>query len=178
MAQDGIDDDSGGLFNISISDSEGEDGGIDTSHGIASSSKKEHRTGQSEEAFRAVKSGYRAKVENGEVSQQAGSSDIRCGAFGFCYFDMRTSWQQNLTHALLQIWKSVDVPPGRRRVLKHEAQELLHAVEELYFFRRFEEAVSLVGRIFEGEGGGDGLDGDVRGLLRTYENKCNEKLGR
>ena len=69
MAKDGMDNDSGGLFNISISDSEGEDGGIDTSHGIASSSKKD-RTGQSEDAFRAVKSGYRAKVENGEVSQQ------------------------------------------------------------------------------------------------------------
>lgn len=71
MAQDGADNELGGLFNISISDSEeGEDGGIDTSHGIASSSKKgrEHRTGQSEDAFRAVKSGYRAKVENGEVS--------------------------------------------------------------------------------------------------------------
>lgn len=62
-----------GLFNISISDSEeGEDGGIDTSHGIATSSKKsrEQRTVQSEDAFRAVKNGYRAKVENGEVSQQ------------------------------------------------------------------------------------------------------------
>lgn len=145
MAQDGTDNELGGLFNISISDSEdGEDGGIDTSHGIASSSKKsrEHRTGQSEDAFRAVKSGYRAKVENGEV------------------------------------WKSVDVPLGTRRVPKHEGQELLHAVEELYFFRRFEEAISLVGRIFEGEGGGDGLDGDVRDLLRTYERRCNEKFGR
>ncbi|KAG8169012.1 hypothetical protein KVR01_001761 [Diaporthe batatas] len=142
MAQDGIDNDSGGLFNISISDSEGEDGGIDTSHGIAASSKKENRTGQSLEAFRAVKSGYRAKVENGEI------------------------------------WKSVDVPLGPRKVPKHEAQELLHAVEELYFFRRFEEAVSLVAKIFEGEGGGDGLDGDVRSLLTTYEKKCNEKLGR
>lgn len=70
MAQDGADNELGGLFNISISDSEGEDGGIDTSHGIASSSKKgrEQRTGQSEDAFQAVKSGYRAKVENGEVS--------------------------------------------------------------------------------------------------------------
>lgn len=70
MAQDGTDE-LDGLFNISISDSEdGGDGGIDTSHGIASSTKKsrEHRTGQSEEAFRAVSSGYRAKVENGEVS--------------------------------------------------------------------------------------------------------------
>lgn len=73
MAQDGTEHELGGLFNISISDSEGEDGGIDTSHGIASSSRKdrEQRTGQSEEAFRAVKSGYRAKVENGEVSLQA-----------------------------------------------------------------------------------------------------------
>lgn len=71
MAQGGADNELGGLFNISISDSEeGEDGGIDTSHGIASSSKKgrEQRTGQSEDAFRAVKSGYRAKTENGEVS--------------------------------------------------------------------------------------------------------------
>lgn len=77
MAQDGIDNDSGGLFNISISDSEGEDGGIDTSHGIATSSRKENRTGQSEEAFRAVKSGYRAKVENGEVSQPAGKQYLK-----------------------------------------------------------------------------------------------------
>lgn len=70
MAQDGTENELDGLFSISISDSDGEDGGIDTSHGIASSSKKnrEQRTGQSEDAFRAVKSGYRAKVENGEVS--------------------------------------------------------------------------------------------------------------
>lgn len=76
MAQDGIDNDSGGLFNISISDSEGEGGGIDTSHGIATSSKKENRTGQSEDAFRAVKSGYCAKVENGEVSRPAGKQQL------------------------------------------------------------------------------------------------------
>lgn len=72
----------------------------------------------------------------------------------------------------------MDVPLGPRKVPKHEAQELLHAVEELYFFRRFGEAVSLVGKIFDGEGSGDGLDGDVQDLLRTYERKCNEKLGR
>ena len=72
MAQDEADNELGGLFNISISDSEGDDGGIDTSHGVASSSEKgrEHRTAQSEDAFRAVKSEYRAKVENGEVSNE------------------------------------------------------------------------------------------------------------
>ncbi|KAK2615695.1 hypothetical protein N8I77_002432 [Diaporthe amygdali] len=141
MAQDEIDNESAGLFNISISDSEEDD--VDTSHGIANSKKsREDRTGQSEDAFQAVKREYRAKVENGEI------------------------------------WKSTVVPLGPRRVPKHEGQELLHAVEELYFFRRFEEAVLFVGRIFDGEGGGDGLDKDVRDLLRTYERKCNEKLGR
>lgn len=92
MAQDEIDSDSGGLFNISLSDSEGEDGGIDTSHGIASSSKKgrANRTGQSEDSFRAVKSGYRAKVENGEVSQKATSSYIsQVARYGLRYFPER-----------------------------------------------------------------------------------------
>lgn len=70
MAQDEVDNELGGLFSISISDSEGEDD-IDTSHGIANS--KKDRTAQSEDAFQAVKRGYRAKVENGEVS---GSSNL------------------------------------------------------------------------------------------------------
>lgn len=90
MAQDGADNELDGLFNIFISDSEeGEDGGIDTSHGIASSSKKSrvHRTGQSEDAFRAVKSGYRAKVENGEVSRQTASDVMRVQVF-FLFFSV------------------------------------------------------------------------------------------
>lgn len=84
MAQDGTENELGGLFNISISDSEeGEDGGIDTSHGIASSAKKgrEQRTGQSEDAFRTVKSGYRAKTENGEVSNSKPQAMRRVPAF-------------------------------------------------------------------------------------------------
>ncbi|KAI3400134.1 hypothetical protein diail_4365 [Diaporthe ilicicola] len=142
MAQDEVDNESGGLFSISISDSEGEDD-IDTSHGIANSrTGRENRTGQSEDAFQAVKRDYRAKVENGEI------------------------------------WRSMDIPLGRRKVPKYEAQELLHAAEELYFLRRFEEAVSFVTRVFDGEGGGEGLDRDVRDVLRTYERKCLAKLGR
>lgn len=59
---------------------------------------------------------------------------------------------------------------------KYEAQELLHAVEELYFFRRYEEGAALVQRMFEGEGGGEGLDEEVAAMLRSYETKCHEKL--
>lgn len=61
-----MDDDelSGGLFNISISDSEGDDA-VDVSHGLA---QGRDRTGQSSAQFDAVRRAYRPKVENGEVS--------------------------------------------------------------------------------------------------------------
>lgn len=70
------------------------------------------------------------------------------------------------------------MPTSQCKVSKQEAQALLHAVEELYFYRRFEEASTFIGRVFEGEDGADGLDGDVREMLKTYERKCIMKLGR
>lgn len=70
------------------------------------------------------------------------------------------------------------LPLCGRRVPKQEAQELLHAVEELYFGRQWDEAVAFVGRVLEGEGGADGLDSDVRDALKVYEGKCREKMGR
>lgn len=51
-------------------------------------------------------------------------------------------------------------------------------MEELYFYRRHEEAVSFIGRVFGGENGADGLDNDTRDVLRIYERKCLAKLGR
>lgn len=59
---------------------------------------------------------------------------------------------------------------------KQEATELLHAVEELYFYRRFADGVTLVDKMFEGEGGGEGLDKDTRETLHTYAKKCREKM--
>ncbi|ROV99602.1 hypothetical protein VPNG_07715 [Cytospora leucostoma] len=77
------------------------------------------------------------------------------------------------------IYKSVKLPShGQQKLSKQEAQELLHAVEELYFYRRYDEAVAFVGRVFEGDGAGEGLERDVRDLLKTYEQKCQGKLGR
>lgn len=57
---------------------------------------------------------------------------------------------------------------------KQEGQELLHAVEELYFCRRWEEAVAFVGRVLEG--GAAGLDSDVQNVLRAYEGRCLAKM--
>lgn len=93
-----------------------------------------------------------------------------------------------LTHYILptyvtdgprQIGKSIrrrqQLPLGGRKVPKHEAQELLHAVEELYFFKRYDEGAALVGSMF-GHGGEGRVDRDTRELLRTYERKCCQKL--
>lgn len=52
----------------------------------------------------------------------------------------------------------------------------MHAVEELYFFRKYDEAVTFVAKVFDG--GEEGIDGDFQALLKTYEKKCLEKLGR
>ncbi|KAI1658049.1 hypothetical protein F4813DRAFT_52603 [Daldinia decipiens] len=82
-----------------------------------------------------------------------------------------------------EIWKTIQLPLGPGRVPKPEAQALLHAVEELYFFRRYSEGAKLAQAILGGdesenikEKGPSGLDEDTKKLLRYYEKKCNEKV--
>ncbi|KAI1270632.1 hypothetical protein F5Y18DRAFT_422131 [Xylariaceae sp. FL1019] len=72
-----------------------------------------------------------------------------------------------------EIWQTVKLPLGPR-VSKPEAQTLLHAVEELYFFRRFGEAVQFVSKVLDSAEEGC-IDGDVLKTLRYYERKCREK---
>lgn len=70
------DDMDSGLFNIALSDSEGEPG--DTAVKTT-----RDRTGQTEDEFQAVKRAYRAKVDDGEVSMQGRAIDHKnCGRFG------------------------------------------------------------------------------------------------
>lgn len=60
---------------------------------------------------------------------------------------------------------------------KPQAQELLHAVEELYFFRRYSEGADFVRKVLHDGPVGDKLDEDTRELLAYYERKCTEKMG-
>ncbi len=55
-----------------------------------------------------------------------------------------------------------------------DVQELLHAVEELYFFRRYDEAVEFVALVLQGESRA-ALDSDSLQLLETYAAKCRAK---
>lgn len=94
-----------------------------------------------------------------------------------------------LTHACVpQIWRTINLPldPGAgAAVTKPEAQALLHAVEELYFFRRYGEGAAFVRRVLNGDGDGDGdrsgdgaapgLDEDTRKMLRYYETRCVQR---
>ena len=48
---------------------------------------------------------------------------------------------------------------------------MLHAVEELYFFRRYEEARTLVGRFLEGE-----LNDEFRKTILDYRDSCEAKI--
>ncbi|KAJ3526652.1 hypothetical protein NM208_g11084 [Fusarium decemcellulare] len=102
----------------------------DVSSDEADDSKQARRTGQSEEAWRAIQRGYKTKVENGDLPLEPGAS-------------------------------------------KMDIQELLHAVEELYFFRRYHDAVQLAGDALYGS---NGLDRDSRQLLATYQERCQKKL--
>ncbi|XDG03900.1 hypothetical protein ABKA04_003515 [Annulohypoxylon sp. FPYF3050] len=82
-----------------------------------------------------------------------------------------------------EIWKTIKLPLGSERIPKPEAQALLHAVEELYFFRRYAEGAqfvkALLGANKDGSDGdvASGLDSDTMNLLQYYEWKCIEKTG-
>lgn len=55
-----------------------------------------------------------------------------------------------------------------------DIQELLHAVEELYFFRRYTEAIDFTAQVLQGESRA-ALDSDSVQLLEKYEAKCKVK---
>ncbi|KAI0012661.1 hypothetical protein F4779DRAFT_614385 [Xylariaceae sp. FL0662B] len=81
-----------------------------------------------------------------------------------------------------EIWKTIKLPLGPH-VSKPEAQALLHAVEELYFFRRYAEGARFVTAVLgtttaaaaADADAAAGLDEDTRRLLRYYEKRCNER---
>ncbi|KAK8092782.1 uncharacterized protein PG998_012958 [Apiospora kogelbergensis] len=74
------------------------------------------------------------------------------------------------------IWKTVQLPLARPPT-KLESQALLHAVEELYFFRRFEEGADFARRALGNQDVEEGswLDADTRRLLTHYESRCRER---
>ncbi|KAK3996732.1 hypothetical protein QBC44DRAFT_257607 [Cladorrhinum sp. PSN332] len=75
-----------------------------------------------------------------------------------------------------EIWSTIPLPLATK-LSKPDAQELLHAVEELYFFKRFNEAAQFLSKVFNDGKGEECIDQETRGLLKVYEGRCRAKLG-
>ena len=54
---------------------------------------------------------------------------------------------------------------------KPESQTILHAIEELYFFRRYKEALRIVEEALKGK-----LISDFRKTLEDYKTRCQKKI--
>lgn len=70
-----------------------------------------------------------------------------------------------------QIYQKVKLPLGFG-ASKMDIQEVIHAVEEQYFFRRYKEAEQLANDALSTS---DGLDKDSRHLLQVYKDKSHKK---
>ncbi|PNP80650.1 hypothetical protein FNYG_06249 [Fusarium nygamai] len=69
------------------------------------------------------------------------------------------------------IYQKVKLPLGHDAT-KMDIQEVIHAVEEHYFFHRYREAEQLA---VEALKDGQGLDRDSRQLLEAYRDRCHGK---
>ncbi|KAK4180542.1 hypothetical protein QBC36DRAFT_204433 [Triangularia setosa] len=135
------------LFHLNLSSSDSDPDPED----LASCPAKEpasraDRSALSESTFNALKQSYIPRLENGEL------------------------WAK----IPLPLTPESDANRGGL-ISKPQAQDLLHAVEELYFYRRYNEAVGFLERIWT-DAGEDKIDGETRELLRKYEGRCKTGL--
>ncbi|TVY59549.1 hypothetical protein LSUE1_G008119 [Lachnellula suecica] len=70
-----------------------------------------------------------------------------------------------------ELWKTLKLPIDNPS--KPESQIILHAIEELYFFRRYEEAGRIAGDILRGQ-----LSGEFRKVVLGYKERCEAKLSK
>lgn len=67
--------------------------------------------------------------------------------------------------------------PLERGARKPQIQEVIYAAEELYFFRRFAEAVDFLSKVLsQGDDRSEAFDNETRALLTVYKQKCEAKL--
>jgi hypothetical protein len=79
-------------------------------------------------------------------------------------------------HHLCQIHKNVGLPveKGARKSLIHD---VMYASEELYYFRRYEEAAVFLDKaLAQGSGESEAFDDATRSTLLKYRQKCEQKL--
>ncbi|UQC84998.1 uncharacterized protein CLUP02_10494 [Colletotrichum lupini] len=141
-------DEEGDLFNIAIDDSDEEE--------------QKPRDWQSEEDFQKLRATYRVKVQDGDPP-------------GFLHLPGEPWTAENTpSPPLPPVWQTIELPLNTEKASKPVLQELLHAVEELYFLRRFGEAAAFARRVLDGSEAA--LDRDTKETLVRYEEKCRGRM--
>ncbi|KAK3307952.1 uncharacterized protein B0T15DRAFT_523110 [Chaetomium strumarium] len=153
------------LLSLTLSDSEPEEAAAPSTT-AATKTTTEHqptraeRTALSEETFQRLKQTYRPKIENGNIYKT---------------IQLPTSPSPSSSSS------------SGAQLSKPEAQALLHATEELYFFRRYAEAAAFLQEVFaatdvvaaaEGEDKAEQrlIDGETAWLLQDYQRRCLARL--
>ena len=114
----------------------------------------EERKQLTDEEFQREKASWKPRIEQGEVR-----------------IDPESSWSSRIDRGRSQIWKTLNLPPCDPS--KAESQRILHAIEELYFYHRFNEAIDIADQALVGT-----LNQGVRNTLLTYRTRCKERLKR
>ena len=157
-------DDDGGLLNISLSLSDDEENATNATDQQQDSGS---RTALSEKTYQTLRREYRPMIANGEVCPMAPADQLR---FFVVFFFLGLENQSDNT----QLWKHMKLPLPQKKH-KTEMQSVLHAVEELYFFRRYEDAMAFIKRLRTETA--EELDEDTLTTLGVYEKRLAGKLG-
>ncbi|KAL7969623.1 hypothetical protein HDV63DRAFT_377314, partial [Trichoderma sp. SZMC 28014] len=86
---------------------------------------------------------------------------------------VKNTYRAKVENGNIQQTITLPLEPGAN---KQHVQEVLHAAEELYFFRRYQEVVDLVSRVLTPEGDKGGLDEETRQILSIYQSRCRQKM--
>ncbi|PNP43266.1 hypothetical protein TGAMA5MH_04723 [Trichoderma gamsii] len=86
---------------------------------------------------------------------------------------VKNTYRAKVENGNIQQTITLPLEPGAN---KQHVQEVLHAAEELYFFRRYQEVVDLVSRVLTPEGDKGGLDEETKQILSMYQSRCRQKM--
>ncbi|KAI0549929.1 hypothetical protein F4679DRAFT_222669 [Xylaria curta] len=114
-----------------------------------------------------------AEAGDNATATKKASREARTGQSEAEFQEVKRTYHAKVENG--EIWKMVQLPLGPQ-VTKPEVQTLLHAVEELYFFRRFSEGAQFARSVINDDSGAGKLDEDTLKTLSYYEKKCRDKI--
>lgn len=77
-----------------------------------------------------------------------------------------------LTRTQVRPKVTLPLPKGAKKNL---IQEVCYAAEELYFFKRYQEAKEFLEEVLSG-GSDEAFDEDTRRMLEAYHKRCQERI--